>query len=54
MDQILQVDSEFLSAVFRVLPASSQLEWLKFEKTLYPSKWDALMVFLETAREQAL
>ena len=31
MDQILQVDSEFLSAVFRVLPSNSQLEWLKFE-----------------------
>ena len=54
MDQILQVDSEFLSAVFRVLPSNSQLEWLKFDKSTFNTKWDGLMQFLDTARDQAL
>ena len=54
MEQILHVDNEFLSAVFRVLPSTSQLEWLKFEKSAYTSKWNAFMVFLDQSRDQAL
>jgi hypothetical protein len=54
MEQILQVDSEFLSAIFRVLPSASQIEWLKFDKSSYSTKWDALMLFLDIARDQAL
>ena len=53
-EKMLHVDSEFLSAVFRVLPANSQLKWLEFDKSPYTSKWAAFMKYMEVAREQAL
>ena len=53
-EQILHVDNEFLGAVFRALPVTSQSKWLDFDKSMYETKWTALMKFLEVAREQAL
>ena len=54
MEQVLQVDNEFLAAVFRALPSMSQQEWLKFDKSSYQYKWDAFVKFLDQARDQAL
>ena len=54
MEGILHVDNEFLAAVYRALPPSSQTEWLKFDKGPYKSKWAALIVFLSVARDHAL
>ena len=51
---MLHVDNEFLSAIFRILPNSSQTKWLDFDKSMDKSKWAALMRFMEVAREQAL
>ena len=53
-EEMLHFDREFLSAVYRVLPASTQMRWLEFDKTLFRSKWAALMKFLDGAREQAV
>ena len=54
MEEMLHVDNEFLSAVYRVLPSNSQTKWLEFDKSLYRSKWAAFTKFLEVARDQAL
>ena len=54
MELILHNDSEFLSAVFRALPSKYQDKWLDFDKSLYSSKWAALMKFLDVSRDQAL
>ena len=53
-EEMLHVDNEFLSAVFRVLPSTSQTKWLDFDKSLDRSKWAAFMKFMEVARDQAL
>ena len=53
-EEMLHVDSEFLGAIFRVLPSNSQVKWLDFDKSLYKSKWSAFMQYMEVAREQAL
>ena len=54
MGSILQNDAEFLAAVFRALPSKYQDKWLEYDKSLFSSKWDALMKFLEVSRDQAL
>ena len=54
MEEILHVDNEFLSAVYRALPSNSQTKWLEFDKNLFRSKWAAFTKFLEVARDQAL
>ena len=54
VEEMLHVDNEFLSAVYRALPSNSQVEWLKFDKTCFRSKWAGLMKFLDEARNQAL
>ena len=54
MEEMLHVDNEFLSAVYRVLPSSTQVRWLEFDKSMYRSKWAAFTKFLEVARDQAL
>ena len=54
VEEMLHVDNEFLSAVYRALPSNSQVEWLKFDKNLFRSKWAAAMKFLDEARNQAL
>ena len=54
VEDMLHIDSEFLSAVFRALPNNSLVEWLKFDKTCFRSKWTGLMRFLDEARNQAL
>ena len=53
-ENILHVDSEFLGSIFRVLPASSQVKWLDYDKSLFRSKWAAFMQYMEVAKEQAL
>ena len=46
-------NDRYLSAVFKALPDSERLEWLKFDKTEYSYEWEAMMVFLDQAREKA-
>ena len=54
VEEVLHVDIEFLSAVYRALPAISQVEWLRFDKSCHRSTWAAMTKFLEEARIQAL
>ena len=54
VEEVLHVDIEFLSAVYRALPAISQVEWLRFDKSCHRSNWAAMIKFLEEARIQAL
>ena len=54
MENMLHVDNEFLSAVYRALPDTSQVRWLEYDKGGHSSKWSAFMAFLEAARDQAL
>ena len=53
LQTMLRYDDEYLSAVFKALPSSERLEWLKYDKSSYPFEWDALLGFLEQAREKA-
>ena len=54
MEEMLHVDNEFLSAIYRVLPNHSKTKWLEFDKSPYKSKWAGFVKFLEVARDQAL
>ena len=54
MDKMLHYDNEFLSAVYRSLPAAVKSKWLEFDKKEKSSQWDAFMIFLEKSRSQAL
>ena len=47
VEEVLHVDIEFLSAVYRALPAISQVEWLRFDKSCHRSNWAAMTKFLE-------
>ena len=51
LDQMLNFDDEYLSAVFKALPFNDRREWLKFDKTSYTYEWEAMVVFLERARD---
>ena len=51
---VLHVDNEFLSSIFRVMPATSQIDWLNFSKSTFKSKWAAFMHFVDDSREKAL
>jgi hypothetical protein len=51
LDQMLNYDDEYLSAVFKALPYNERREWLKYDKTSYSYEWEAMVVFLEQARE---
>ena len=53
LENMLRYDDEYLSAVFKALPQTERLEWLKFEKEGFNFEWDALMSFLEKARDKA-
>ena len=53
LEQMLNFDDEFLSAVFRALPFNERREWLKFDKSCYSCEWLAMVDFLELAREEA-
>ena len=53
LEQMLKFDDEYLSAVFKALPSAERTEWLKFNKAGYECDWDAMMIFLEDAREKA-
>ena len=39
VEQMLVADSDFLSSIFRVLPAACQDKWLEFDKEGFSSKW---------------
>ena len=47
MEEVLHVDGEFLSAIYRVLPSQFQTKWLDYDKDPYRSKWAAFVKFLE-------
>ena len=46
MENMLHVDNEFLSAVYRVLPSNTQSKWLEFDKSCFTSNWAGFMKFL--------
>ena len=53
LDQMLRYDDEYISAVFKALPSSERMEWLKFEKSSFESEWEALLVFVDQAHDRA-
>ena len=53
LNQMLNYDDEYLSAVFKALPYNERREWLKYDKTSYTYEWEAMVLFLEQAREEA-
>ena len=53
LNQMLNYDDEYLSAVFKALPYNERREWLKYDKTSYTYEWEAMVLFLEQAREVA-
>ena len=50
---MLRFDDEYLCSVFKALPSSERLEWLKFDKKEFDYEWDGMMAFLDQAREKA-
>ena len=50
---MLNYDDEYLSAVFKALAYNAIRKWLKYDKTSYNYEWEAMVVFLEQAREVA-
>ena len=54
MEEMLKVDCDFLSSIYRVLPSTVQEKWLEFDKSLYLSNWDAFIKFLDLSRDKAL
>ena len=53
LQQMLCCDDEYLSSVYKALPNSEKLEWLKFDKSGHEHEWKAMMAFLDEAREKA-
>ena len=53
MHQMLRHDDEYLSAIFRILPAQHRTKWLEFNKDTHASVWDAMEKFLDDAHEKA-
>ena len=54
IEQMLIVDSDFMSAIYRVLPSPSQEKWLEFNKEMHNSKWEAFMKFLDQGQGLAV
>ena len=54
MEEMLKVDCDFLSSIYRVLPSTVQEKWLEFDKSLYLSNWDAFIKFLDLSCDKAL
>ena len=53
MQEMLRHDDEYLSAIFRILPAQHRTKWLEFNKDVHASVWDAMEKFLDDAHEKA-
>ena len=53
MQDMLKYDDEYLSSIFRALPAHDKTKWLDFSKESYASTWEAMEAFLDNAHERA-
>ena len=53
MQEMLKYDDEYLSAIYKALPARERDKWLNFDKEGYETEWGAMEVFLEIIREKA-
>ena len=53
MQEMLKYDDEYLSAIFRILPAPHRIKWLEFDKMKHASTWEAMEAFLDDAHEKA-
>ena len=53
LHEMLKYDDEYISAIFKALPSSERIQWLKFSKSSYSTEWEALMDFLEVAHNRA-
>ena len=53
MQEMLKFDDEYLSAIFRILPAQHRTKWLEFDKMKHSSTWEAMEAFLDDAHEKA-
>ena len=53
MQEMLKYDDEYLSAIFRALPAQEKTKWLDFAKDKFSSNWEAMENFLDGAHERA-
>ena len=53
MQEMLKYDDEYLSAIYKALPARERDKWLNFDKAGYETEWGAMEVFLEIIREKA-
>ena len=42
MQEMLRHDDEYLSAIFRILPAQHRSKWLEYDKASHASVWDAM------------
>ena len=45
LQRMLCYDDEYLSSVYKALPNSEKLEWLKFDKSGHEHEWKAMMAF---------
>ena len=53
MQDMLRYDDEYLSAIFRALPAHEKTKWLDLEKDTFSSTWAAMEAFIDKAHERA-
>ena len=53
MQEMLKYDDEYLSAIFRILPAQHRTKWLEYDKMKHTSTWEAMEAFLDDAHEKA-
>ena len=53
LQDMLKYDDEYLAAIFKVLPAESRREWLKFDKSSFSTNWEAMEKFLDEAHDVA-
>ena len=53
MQDMLNYDDEYLSAVFRALPGPERTLWLKYNKDKYDTEWKAMEAFLDESHEVA-
>ena len=53
MQEMLKFDDEYLSAIFRILPAQHRTKWLEYDKMKHSSTWEAMEAFLDDAHEKA-
>ena len=53
MQDMLKYDDEYLSAIFRALPSQARIDWLKYDKDSFESKWEAMEKFMDEQHEIA-